>query len=76
MKAHPTDAAQILSPLWGNLPLATIEQANQQRSYDIEPVEKTDLAEQQKIADAFYNAKLLPKPINAQAVGTWQPSAH
>ncbi|WP_049852825.1 aliphatic sulfonate ABC transporter substrate-binding protein [Pantoea sp. RIT-PI-b] len=76
LKAHPTDAAKILSPLWGNLPLATIEQANQQRSYDIEPVQKTDLAEQQKIADAFYNAKLLPKPINAQAVGTWQPSAH
>ena len=28
------------------------------------------------LAAAFYNAKLLPKPINAQAVVTWQPSAH
>lgn len=74
LKAHPTEAARILSPLWGNLPLATIEQANKQRSYAIEPVKKTDLAEQQKIADAFYNAKLLPKPINAEDVGTWQPS--
>ncbi|MBY4840211.1 aliphatic sulfonate ABC transporter substrate-binding protein [Pantoea sp. DY-15] len=74
LKAHPTEAARILSPLWGNLPLATIEQANKQRSYAIEPVKKTDLVEQQKIADAFYNAKLLPKPINAADVGTWQPS--
>jgi sulfonate transport system substrate-binding protein len=74
LKANPADAAKILSPLWGNLPLATIEQANKQRSYDIEPVNKGDLSEQQKIADAFYNAKLLPKAINAEDVGTWQPS--
>ncbi|KHJ67936.1 ABC transporter substrate-binding protein [Pantoea rodasii] len=73
LKAHPSDAAKILSPLWGNLPITTVEQANQQRSYDIEPVKKSDLVEQQKIADAFYQAKLLPKEINAQDVGTWQP---
>ncbi|WP_244563454.1 hypothetical protein [Pantoea rodasii] len=73
LKAHPNDAAKILSPLWGNLPLSTVEQANQQRSYQIEPVKKSDLAEQQKIADAFYQAKLLPKAIDAQDVGTWQP---
>jgi sulfonate transport system substrate-binding protein len=74
LKAHPTDAAKILSPLWGRLPLTTIQQANKQRSYDIEPVKQSDLSEQQKIADAFYHAKLLPKPINAEDVGTWQPS--
>lgn len=44
LKAHPTSAAKILSLLGGNLPLATIEQANKQRSYAIEPVKKTDLA--------------------------------
>ncbi|MDO6406859.1 aliphatic sulfonate ABC transporter substrate-binding protein [Pantoea phytobeneficialis] len=73
LKAHPAAAAKILSPLWGNLPVATVEQANAQRSYQIEPVKSSDLSEQQKIADAFYAAKLLPKRIDAQDVGTWQP---
>ncbi|ERK18633.1 ABC-type nitrate/sulfonate/bicarbonate transport system [Pantoea sp. AS-PWVM4] len=73
LKAHPAAAAKILSPLWGNLPVATVEQANAQRSYQIEPVKSSDLSEQQKIADAFYAAKLLPKRIDAQDVGIWQP---
>lgn len=76
LKANPTDAAKILSPLWGKLPVSTVEQANAQRSYRIEPVQKRDLAEQQKIADAFFDAKLLPKRIDAQNVGTWQPTAY
>ncbi|MCU5771744.1 aliphatic sulfonate ABC transporter substrate-binding protein [Erwiniaceae bacterium BAC15a-03b] len=73
LKANPTDAAKILSPLWGKLPVATVEQANSHRSYQIEPVKKSDLAEQQKIADAFFDAKLLPKRIDAQDVATWEP---
>ncbi|RPD99294.1 aliphatic sulfonate ABC transporter substrate-binding protein [Candidatus Pantoea deserta] len=74
LKANPADAAALLSPLWGKLPVATIEKANAQRSYQVEPVKKSDLAEQQTIADAFYRAKLLPKPIDAQAPATWQPA--
>ncbi|MBP2168736.1 sulfonate transport system substrate-binding protein [Erwinia toletana] len=73
LKANPADAAKILSPLWGKLPVATVEQANSHRSYQIEPVKKSDLAEQQKIADAFFDAKLLPKRIDAQDVATWEP---
>ena len=42
-------------------------------SYQVEPVTLNDLHEQQAIADAFYAAKLLPKRINAQQVGSWQP---
>ncbi|WP_416414788.1 aliphatic sulfonate ABC transporter substrate-binding protein [Pantoea sp. App145] len=76
LKANPAEAAKILSPLWGNLPVSTVEQANAQRSYQIEPVHISNLAEQQKIADAFYDAKLLPKRINASDVGTWQPATH
>ncbi len=75
LKSHPVEAAKMLSPLWGKLPLSTIERANAQRSYQIEPVTMGDLKEQQKIADAFYQAKLLPKPIDAQAVNTWQPTS-
>ncbi len=73
LKAHPQAAAKILSPLWGNLPLTTIEQANSRRSYQVQPVKSSDLAEQQKIADVFYQAGLLPKPVNATQVATWQP---
>ena len=74
LKANPADAAALLSPLWGKLPVATIEKANAQRSYQVEPVKKSDLAEQQTIADAFYDAKLLPKRIDAQVPATWQPA--
>lgn len=76
LKANPTDAAKTLAPLWGNLPVSTVVQANAQRSYQIEPVKKSDLAEQQKIADAFFDAKLLPKRIDAQDVGVWQSTVH
>ena len=74
LKANPTGAAALLSPLWGKLPVATIEKANAQRSYQVEPVKKSDLAEQQIIADAFYDAKLLPTRIDAQAPAVWQPA--
>jgi len=74
LKANPAEAAALLSPLWGKLPVATIEQANAQRSYQVEPVKKSDLAEQQIIADAFYEAKLLPTRIDAQAPAVWQPA--
>lgn len=75
LKANPADAAAQLSPLWGKLPVATIEKANAQRSYQVEPVKTSDLAEQQIIADAFYAAKLLPQPIDARSPATWQPDA-
>jgi len=74
LKANPAEAAALLSPLWGKLPVATIEKANAQRSYQVEPVKKSDLAEQQIIADAFYEAKLLPTRIDAQAPAVWQPA--
>jgi len=74
LKTNPAQAAALLSPLWGKLPAATIEKANAQRSYQVEPVKKSDLAEQQIIADAFWEAKLLPARIDAQAPAVWQPA--
>ncbi|WP_440467375.1 aliphatic sulfonate ABC transporter substrate-binding protein [Pseudomonas sp. YH-1] len=73
VKEHPTDAAKVLGPLWGNLDVATVEQANARRSYDVQPVRKDGLDEQQRIADAFYAQGLLPKPVDARAVPVWQP---
>lgn len=73
VKTNPREAAQVLSPLWGNLGLDTVETANSHRSYQVQPVKSDELGEQQKIADAFFAAGLLPKAVDAQDVGIWQP---
>lgn len=73
VKTNPLDAAQILSPLWGNLDVTTIKTANTHRSYQVQPVQGDQLGEQQKIADAFFAAGLLPKAVDAKDVDIWKP---
>lgn len=73
VKSHPRDAAKVLGPLWGNLDVATVEAANAHRSYEVQPVTLDQLGEQQKIADAFFKAGLLPKAVDAQDVQVWKP---
>ncbi len=73
VKTNPQDAAKVLGPLWGNLDVATVEAANALRSYQVQPVTIDQLGEQQKIADAFFKAGLLPKAVDAKDVQTWKP---
>jgi sulfonate transport system substrate-binding protein len=73
VKSHPRDAAKVLGPLWGNLDAETVEAANAHRSYEVQPVTLDQLGEQQKIADAFFKAGLLPKAVDAQDVQVWKP---
>ncbi|MNY37638.1 alkanesulfonate transporter substrate-binding subunit [compost metagenome] len=73
VKTNPAEAAKILSPLWGNLDVATVETANTHRSYQVQPVKGDQLGEQQKIADAFFAAGLLPKAVDAKDVEIWKP---
>ncbi|MFJ4374759.1 aliphatic sulfonate ABC transporter substrate-binding protein [Pseudomonas japonica] len=73
LKANPNEAARVLGPLWGNLDVATVEQANGRRSYDVQPVGSDNLAEQQQIADVFFAQGLLPRKIDASAVELFQP---
>ncbi|QKF53144.1 aliphatic sulfonate ABC transporter substrate-binding protein [Pseudomonas graminis] len=73
VKSHPHEAAQVLGPLWGNLDVDTVEAANAHRSYQVEPVKADQLGEQQKIADAFFNAGLLPTAVDAKDVDIWTP---
>jgi sulfonate transport system substrate-binding protein len=75
VKAHPQEAAQILSPLWGNIPSPTVELANTRRSYDIVPVRSDRLGDQQRIADTYYAARMIPKPLKASDIRIWTPSA-
>ncbi|MDY7533853.1 aliphatic sulfonate ABC transporter substrate-binding protein [Pseudomonas sp. Bout1] len=73
VKSHPRDAAKVLGPLWGNLDVDTVEAANAHRSYEVQPVALDQLGEQQKIADAFFKAGLLPKAVDARDVQVWKP---
>ncbi len=74
VKQSPKEAAALLSPVWG-LDAATIEQANARRSYAVRAVVPEALTEQQRIADAFFAEKLLPRPIDALNVALFKPGA-
>jgi len=64
-KTNPKDAAAALQPQIG-LDRATLELALSRGGYGVTPVNDAVLAEQQRIADAFYDLKLIPKPINVR----------
>jgi sulfonate transport system substrate-binding protein len=74
-KAHPDEAAKILAPAWG-LDAATVERANARRSYEVRAIVAKNFGEQQAIADTFYHAKLLPKPVDTAAALVWDPATH
>jgi len=62
-KTNPKEAAAALQPQIG-LDQATLELALSRGGYGVTPVNDAVLAEQQRIADAFYELKLIPKHIN------------
>lgn len=71
IKAEPKQAAESLAPLVG-LDATTLELANSRRSYAVALVDDGALAEQQKIADAFTAAQLLPKKLDVRANDVWK----
>ncbi|MGD0570692.1 MAG: sulfonate ABC transporter substrate-binding protein [Candidatus Sulfotelmatobacter sp.] len=64
-KTNPKDAAAALQPQIG-LDQATLELALSRGGYGVTPVSDAVLVEQQRIADAFYDLKLIPKHINVR----------
>jgi sulfonate transport system substrate-binding protein len=62
-KTHVSDAATSLQPQIG-LDHATLQLSLSRNGYGVAPVTDTVMAEQQQIADAFYNLRLIPKHIN------------
>jgi sulfonate transport system substrate-binding protein len=72
VKANPDAAAARLGALW-KLDPAIVRQANARRSYQVEPVTRPALAEQQTIADAFRAEGLLPRAVDAAALPIWAP---
>ena len=64
-KTSPKEAAAALQPQIG-LDQATLELALSRGGYGVKPVNDAVLAEQQRIADTFYDLKLIPKHINVR----------
>ncbi|GGC89703.1 aliphatic sulfonate ABC transporter substrate-binding protein [Chelatococcus reniformis] len=75
VKSQPDEAAARLAPMWGDIPIDVVKQVNARRSYSVQPVRKDELGDQQKIADVFFAAGLIPKRIDATDVPIWQPAA-
>jgi sulfonate transport system substrate-binding protein len=61
-RTHAQEVAAILAAQTG-LPADVVALAGQRYSYGVKVVTADVLREQQKIADAFHNLKLIPKPI-------------
>jgi sulfonate transport system substrate-binding protein len=61
-RANPVEVAQILSVQTG-LPRNVVELAGRRYSYGVKKISPEVVREQQRIADAFHNLKLIPKPI-------------
>ena len=64
-KTNRKEAAAALQPQIG-LDQATLELALSRNGYGVTPVSDAVLAEQQRIADTFYDLKLIPKHINVR----------
>jgi sulfonate transport system substrate-binding protein len=64
-QSHLSDAATALQPQIG-LDHATLQLALSRNGYGVKPVTEAVILEQQQIADAFYNLRLIPKHINVR----------
>lgn len=73
VKKNPAAAADWHAPVLG-LDAATVAAANERRSYAVRPVDAESLAEQQRIADAFSGAQILPRRVQIQESPVWQPA--
>ena len=59
----PAAVAQVLSPAIG-IPAPILEVAGKRRTYGIIGIDQQIIDDQQKIADTFYQVKLIPKAIS------------
>jgi sulfonate transport system substrate-binding protein len=73
IKANAAAAAAWQAPVLG-LDEATVAATNAHRSYQLAPVDADSLAEQQRIADAFTAAGVLPRPVAIAQAAVWRPA--
>lgn len=66
-------AAELIAPLQG-LPVEVVELALQRYEFNVKPITPAVAADQQKIADTFFDLKLIPRAIKvSEAVVVSQP---
>lgn len=62
LKANLKKAAEIIAPLQ-SLPLDVVELSLKRYGFNVKPVPASVIAEQQKLADTFFELKLIPRAI-------------
>ena len=73
LKKNLRQAAELIAPLQG-LPVDVVELALQRYEFNVKPITPAVAADQQKIADTFFELKLIPKAIKvSEAVVVSQP---
>ena len=73
LKKNLRQAAELIAPLQG-LPLDVVELALRRYEFNVKPITPAVAADQQKIADTFFDLKLIPKAIKvSDAVVVSQP---
>ncbi len=73
VRQRPQEAAKVIAPLMGDIPIPVVETIERRRTYDVQPVDKGQLGDQQVIADTFFDAGLLPARLNTTDVSIWHP---
>lgn len=72
IKANPAEAAKWYAPVTG-LDAETVEAANARRSYAVQAVDGAGLLEQQRSADAFSAAGIIPRKVVVADAPVWKP---
>jgi sulfonate transport system substrate-binding protein len=72
-KQNPKEVAKFIAPLIG-IELAVVDVAASRLGYGVKPVTTEVLAAQQKIADKFYELKLVPKQVRV-ADAAWNQAS-
>jgi len=62
LKANLKKAAELIAPLQG-LPVEVVELSLRRYEFNVRPVPDSVIADQQKLADTFFDLKLIPKAI-------------
>jgi sulfonate transport system substrate-binding protein len=62
LKANLKKAAELIAPLQG-LPVEVVELSLKRYEFNVRPVPDSVIADQQKLADTFFDLKLIPKAI-------------
>ena len=74
--AHPHEVAALLAPQMG-LPAGIVETWQRRTRYGAVPVSPAIVASQQRVADLFYQQKLIPKAVQvAGSVWKWEAASH